>query len=624
MKTIKPLARTFVLLSLLATGGGCQQLVEWTDRDVAVAIRQRQRELLHGSTPVRLDERREPSSEPDATSYAYVPPAVPPGVPAGFEVQAGPITQPQTSQPASGPASAPTAGSQPALAPSATSRPATQPHRSRPLTLTDALAYADRHRRALQTAREDLYLAALALTLERHLWTPQFAAELRTVYGNFGEIRDFDQAMRFVADLNVSQRLPYGGQFTARAIATLIRDVKRSITASETGQIVVSVDVPLLRGAGHVAREDLIQLNRELGYAVRTFERFRRQQLVDVARAYFDLLRSKQDVIDALNSVTRAEHDYERAQAVEEAAPAGDVGSPLDTRRALQRLLNERSRAAQLRESFRFAADRFKLLIGMPVDEPLGLEDLESIDQIEQKVVEGIYPLLRRPPAADDELRSLDVAIQYRLDLLNARDRIDDAKRGVAIAANALLPELNLTSSVTFDTDPAHFRVTRFETERATWRSELILSMNDRFAEKNAYRRSLIDVRRARRSYVDLLEQVRVDVRRAINQLRLQEKVLELQRQNVEVAGLRAEFARLQFEEGDLGNRDVVEAEDELIGALNQLNLAKTARWSALLEYRLATGTLRVDEFGRQLPTPALDGPASPPNGEPHAAVGPH
>ena len=597
--------RTALLVLLLSVGTGCRALVDWTDRDVAAAIAQRQRELLRRENPVPIRDADEPSPQPDARAYAYVPPPVPAHMPPGFEVDREPATRPATSRPAT---------TQPA------SRPAVR--RRQPLTLTDALAYADRHRRALERAREDLYLAALALTLERHLWTPQFAAELRTVYGNFGEIRDFDQAMRFVADLNVTQRLPYGGQFTARAIATLIRDVKRSITASETGQIVVSFDVPFLRGAGHVAREDLIRLNRELGYAVRTFERFRRQQLVDVARAYFDLLRSKQDVLDAINSVRRAREDYERARALQAAAPAGDVGSPLDTQRAEQRWLSEQSRKAQLEESFRFAADRFKLLIGMPVDEPLGIDDLESIDQIEQKVLSGVYPLLRMPPAASDELRSLDVAMQYRLDLLNARDRIDDAKRGVAIAANALLPELNLTSSVTFDTDPQHFRVTRFETERATWRSELILSMNDRFAEKNAYRRSLIDVRRARRDYVDLLEQVRVDVRRAINQLRLQEQVLRLQSRNVRVAEKRADFARIQFNEGDLGNRDVVEAEDELIRAQNQLNLAKTARWSALLDYRLATGTLRVDEFGRQVPTPELDGPASQPHAEAAAPAG--
>ena len=43
-----------------------------------------------------------------------------------------------------------------------------------------------------------------------------------------------------------------------------------------------------------------------------------------------------------------------------------------------------------------------------------------------------------------------------------------------------------------------------------------------------------------------------------------------------------------------------MEAEDEHIRALNGLNQAKTSRWTALLNFRLATGTLRVDEAGGQ------------------------
>ena len=74
------------------------------------------------------------------------------------------------------------------------------------------------------------------------------------MYGNFGEVTDFDQAMRFVSDLSVSQRLPYGGNFTAQMISTLVRDVKQSITAEEGSQIALTADIPFLRNAGHIAR----------------------------------------------------------------------------------------------------------------------------------------------------------------------------------------------------------------------------------------------------------------------------------------------------------------------------------------------------------------------------------
>jgi outer membrane protein TolC len=581
---------------------GCQPLVRWADRDVATAIAERQRAALSYEQPAPLAGAEKNLARPSREAYEYVPSPtrveIPPGFEGGEEVPAPPQRRGETPT-ESGPGGAGPAD------PAPTSAAPTRFCRE-PFTLTSALAYAQQHRREYQAAREDLYLAALRLTLERHLWTPQLAAEFRTVYGNYGEARDFDQAMRFVADLSAAQRLPLGGRLTAQAISTLIRDVGHSITASEGSTINLGLEIPLLRGAGHVSREQLIQLERGLTYAVRDFERFRRQQLVIVARQYFDLLRSKQEVLDAEESVRNARYDYERARAMEEAAVGGEAASPLDTRRAEQRLLSEEARAEQVRESFRLATDLFKLEIGMPVDEAIGLEDLETIEDIERKIATGEYPLLRRPPAAGDEVLALEVATRRRLDLLNARDQIDDARRGVDIARNALLPDLNWNSSLFFDTDPNHYNVGAFEWARANWRTEMILAMNDRFQQRNELRASLIDVQRAQRTFQERLEQIRVEVRRAVNQIRLQDRVLELQKRNEEVAALRSEYARIRFEDGEISNRDIVEAQDELVRARNALNLAKTAGWSAVLEFRLATETLRVDEAGNQFDDAAI------------------
>lgn len=594
---------------------GCAQLVRVTDRDVAEAIAARQRQVLAEVGNTRLADADSALPEPGASAYRMTPGDEPTAVPPEFD-------QPDTSNmrgetdttASSAPASLPAASR---ALPGAESAPSSGPAASAPVnrvalleeaqrgprgfrkqvfTLTDALAYAQQRQRDYLNAREDLYLAALALTLERHLWTPQFAAALREVYGNFGEVTNFDQATRFVSDLSVAQRLPYGGQFTAGAVSTLIRDMKRTITASEGSQARLELDIPLLRGAGHVAREDLIQLERDLTYAVRDYERFRRRQLVGVARSYFDLLRSKQAVLDGETSLRNAFNDFERTEAL----TAAEQATPLDVGRAEQRLLSESNRLAQLREGFRADVDQFKILIGMPVEEQIGLEDLENIESIEQAIEAGQYPLLRRPVAAGDIALALRTAEQLRLDIQNLRDQIDDAKRGVAVARNALLPDLSLNSSLVFDTDPEHYKLGGFESARATWRSELILAMNDRFRERNQFRAALIDVRRSQRFYEEQLERVRAEVLAAVNQIRLQEQLVEIQRRNLSVAQKQSEFAQIQFEEGLIDNRDKVEADDAFVRAQNDLNLAKTSRWSALLNFRLATDTLRVDESGVQ------------------------
>jgi outer membrane protein TolC len=571
-----------LVAALLLALPACEAIRRTTDRDVAAAIADRQRQALSYGAPAPVDDPSLPDPRAGRETRLRVPSPSTTDVPDDFRgVPAA------ASAPASGAAS--DIASEPATA--------TRPTRMRDqiFTLTDSLRYAMGHRREFITAREDLYLVSLRLLLERHLWTPQFAAELRTVYGNFGEATDFDQAMRFVADLGVSQRLPFGGEFTAGAIGTLIRDVKKSITAAEGSDIVLGLNVPLLRGAGHVAREVLIQLERDLTYAVRDYERFRRRQLVDVASAYFDLLRSKQAVLDAESSVERARVDYERAAAVETSGAIGEDVTPLDTRRAQQRLLSEINRAEQNREQFRFETDQFKLLIGMPVDEPIGMDDLESISDIERQIAEGRYPLLQMPPAASNVERAVQFAVERRYDVLNTKDQIDDAKRAVANAKNAMLPNLDWISTLSFDTDPNHYNMGAHEWERANWRSEMILAMDDRMTERTQYRSARVELRRRERDHTERVERVRVEVRRAVNQIRLQERLVAIQSENLEVAQLRSEFAQIQYEDGKIGNRDVVEAETELASALDDLNAAKTARWSALLEFRAATETLQID-----------------------------
>lgn len=584
----RPARAAFLLAALVLTAGCERVLMQWTDRDVARLIEARQRATLGGTAPAQVGDVED--VRPGRSAYQKRPSPTTPDVP------------PEFTTPSTAPATLPATTTQPTSAPTA--------RRETPLTLTQVWAYAQRYQREYQSAKEDLYLAALALTLERHLWTPQFAANLRTVYGNYGEIRDFDQAMRFVADLSVAQRLPYGGRFTAQGVSTLIRDVKKSITAEEGSTAGLNLEIPFLRGAGHVARETLLQLERDLTYAVRTFERFRRRQLVLVAQSYFDLLRTKQQITDSEATVRSYRLDYQRASAME----AVGRGTRLDTDRAEQALLSAAANLEDAREAFRAAADEFKILIGMPVNEPLNLGDLEDIESIERQVAEGFYPLLQRPVAVDNEAEAVEIGLRRRLDLITLANRVDDARRGVAVNRNSMLPDLNWNSSVTFDTDPNSYRLSDFSFERATWRSEIVLSLPlERTAERNRLRQALISVQQAQRAEIDQAERIRADIRRAVNRILAEERLLQIQQRNVEVAEQRREYARIQYANGDIGNRDLFEAEDGWTAARNRLNQAKTARWGAILQFRLATETLLVEEDGTQIPPQDLVTPTSVP-----------
>ncbi len=74
------------------------------------------------------------------------------------------------------------------------------------------------------------------------------------------------------------------------------------------------------------------------------------------------------------------------------------------------------------------------------------------------------------------------------------------------------------------------------------------------------------------------------------------------QQQKLDVKAMQRDYARDQYDKGNIDNRDMVEAEDDYVRAQNALNRAKASRWSSLLEFRLATETLRIDQDGVQQP----------------------
>jgi outer membrane protein TolC len=207
-------------------------------------------------------------------------------------------------------------------------------------------------------------------------------------------------------------------------------------------------------------------------------------------------------------------------------------------------------------------------------------------------VVEALLPEV-------DKAAAIELALDYRLDLLNSADEVDDAKRGVRVAKNRILPDLDATGSMTMDTDPNRKNSMSYNTERTTWRAALELRMDDRKTERNAYRASLIGLRRAEREHERRVDSVRADVRRALRRIEEKADLRLIQAMNVDENRLRLEAARAQFDLGQVSNQDVVDAENELLAARNALAGAVADYRVAILDFRLDTGSLRVTDDGR-------------------------
>ncbi|MFQ5494652.1 MAG: TolC family protein, partial [Phycisphaerae bacterium] len=466
------------------------------------------------------------------------------------------------------------------------------------MNLPDALAYAMRHGRDLLDAKEELYLSALDLTLERHLWTPQFVASVRTDFTNFPDDEALRRALNTAGELSVTQRLPYGGDVTARVLHRLMRDVTDRVEKGESGQVILEAQLPLLRGAGSVAYESRYQAERNLIYAVRDYERFRRTYLVGIAADYFNLQQLRANIDNTYKSYIDRADDLEKAEFIQQMGRSRNVR---DAPRARSNLRSAEADLVSAKERYATTLDRFKVRIGMPV-----VALLDVIDQDEDKWSRTVDDLL---PDVSVKL-AVDVAVRQRLDLLNSADRLDDRRRGVVIAKNRVLPDLDLSGSLTMDSNPDQLRATSLRTERATWQGGIEFRLDDRRTERNAYRASLISLRRAKRDYEESTDLVRADVRQALRRVFQQQNLRQIQAFNVKENNDRLLGARAQFNLGKADNQDVIDAANELLRAENDLARALASYRVSILEFRRDTGTLRITDDGRWAMGPEDANPA--------------
>ncbi len=607
-----PDRRTSVTLLMIAPAlvAGCKShIIDRTDRGVYRLIEDRQQAALGATTNTNIGPESGQITD-TGDMYDFTPHPTDPDVPEAFRK---PRQDNRAAIETSSEPGAQATIQDPAFAPGEVSQNAeAEEDAPAPLTesifteeelpqvtvfgLRDALAYSVRHGREVQDAKEDLYLAALDLTLERHLWTPQFVASIQTEFADYGQVRDFDRAMTAVSDAAVSQRLPYGGEVTARIINTLMRDLGENTTSGESGNFILSADIPLLRGAGKVAYESRYQAERDLIYAVRIYERFRRSFLVAVAAEYFALQGLKMAIYNNYVAYQSRLADWERADFRNRLGQSRDVE---EASRARSSFRTAEADLVSAKEQYASALDRFKISIGMPVITLLDVIDQDADE--DAKMLDDLLPDI-------DIMTAVDTAIRLRLDLLNDADQVDDSKRGVLVAKNRILPDLDARGSATMATDPEHLNSMSYNTERTTWRGGIELRLDDRKRERNAYRASLIEMRKAERDYEQSVDTVRADVRRAVRRLEQQRKVRDIQVFNVEENQVRLDANRAQYDLGIKDNRDVVDAEKDLLDARNSLARAIAAYRNAILEFRRDTETLRVTDDG-QWEQPESDNP---------------
>jgi outer membrane protein TolC len=598
-----------ILMScLFAVGCSADWARSTADRQVSRIVRDRERQTL-GYAP-QVDAEVTVSPVPPKSAYAKVP-STPKPPPTTSPIEPSEIELPYT----------PLGPKQ--LAPSGTELPGAQdfldlanenaasearlgppppvPQAIR-LDLFGSLAYAVHHSRQYKSQMEDLYLAALDVTLQRHLFEPRPFARTGLHYAGAQEDAGYAAALTVANSAGIRQQLPYGGELVAQATADFVRAISGSAANGEPATVALSASIPLLRGAGLINLEPLINSERQIVYTIRSFEDFRRGFAVNVASQYFRLLSAQQSIVDRRGNLESLRGLTERTRAMYAAQRAKYI----DVQRALQEQLQAENDLVVAQADYQSALDDFKLLVGMPVD--------ESVQVMSQELQVNV------PKYTSEQATNL--AYRYRLDLKTAQDQIEDAQRGVRNARNGLLPDLTLTAQAQAgnspDTPASHFNNNATNYSAAV---DLDLPL-DRVQERNALRRSLITLERAERSYDQLKDQVAADARNALRSVQSAEISLEIQRRGIDLARLRLENANELLRLGTLAgdNRDVVDAQQALLRAQDAYEQARANLQIQVLTFLRSTGSLRVDPSAGAIGS-ALDRQKPPLNDPQGAAV---
>lgn len=458
------------------------------------------------------------------------------------------------------------------------------------MDLSAILAYAVRYAPEYRNEKESLFLSAISFLSEQHLWGPRFFSTFSADYSSSPEWGDTDQAVSLVQDLRITQRLPYGGEIAASALVRYVdalRSQSGSATDTQSGDVTVSVTLPLLRGAGEAARDSLVNAERQLLYAVRSFERARRQFLVDIASDFYSLLQQGVNIDNQERQLEVLEGQERRYQAL---AEAGRVAF-FEVQRFQTEVLFSRSNLEDLTESYATAVDRFKLRIGMPVDERLEL--VPSAVQV--------------PDAALDPANAVQAALANRLDLRNSEDTVEDARRSVRIARNGLLPDMDVSAGLTLPTDSdRQFGGFSLEPEDGSFSAGMTLDLPlDRQREWLDYRSALVRAEQRERGYRVERDQVALDVRSSIRQVERDRFNLEHQRRNVHLAERR--LVEVELKARTLGPEQVISATEDLLDAQNRLEEATRNYRQDKLRFLLATGQMRVSADGQWLAPATLE-----------------
>lgn len=441
------------------------------------------------------------------------------------------------------------------------------------IDLAKALATAVAMNRGYLSQKESLYLTGLSLSFTRFQFGPLLSSTVSYLASD-SETGSRNQGAS--TNFSLSQILPTGG--TLSFTSSLNADFPQLGDTSYSTSAGINLSQPLLRGGGYlVSHEALTQAERSMIYAVRDFELFRQDFAISTAQSYFNLVRQKVNLDNEQRRYNEAVFDRKKAKALRQVDRSNDRAVFLAQRRetdAQESLLNARANYDQ-------AVDSFKIDLGLETTTPVVIVNEEPPFEIVNV----------------DPDSAIEVAKYNRLDIATQRDQLEDTRRGLRIAKLNLLPQLNLDAG--YSVGDGGTTLGQAFPDDWSWSAGLSFTVPlQRRGDRNAYRSAQIAVARGERSLTLTYDNLALNIRNQLRQLRSLEAQIILSDQDIAQEERAVAVTEIRFESGDVDNRDLLDARQALIDARNAIIQRKVDHFIRRLQLLRALGLLFIDDKG--------------------------
>ena len=448
------------------------------------------------------------------------------------------------------------------------------------LSLKEALILAAKNNHDYQSAKEDVYLSALTLTYQRYLYGVQ-----RDITGSVDwHSEDGKETINQNLNLSLVKWLATGAEITFDVGQYLMKYLTGSKENAYQNAMELNIFQPLFQGAGRlVAKENLVQAERNVVYQIRSFLRYQRGFSVDVASKYFSIILARSNLDNYWKNYLFLKDTRER---IEMLAAAGRL-PPLQADQAKQNEYRAYQQWIEAGNNYKELEDRFKIFLGLSPEVVIVLDD-QFLDYF---LNNGITPV------NTDTEKAISYALQHRLDLLTSFDNVDDAERNLEIAKNFLRSKINLTGNVSSSTEEKSKIDLEFKQPSYSAGIDFEAPVG-KISDRNRYKQALINFERKQRDCTLKRENVKLEI---LNSLRSLEEAYQsyiIQKTSLDLATRRVESTDLMLQAGRATTRDLLEAQESYLQAKNSLSSAIVNYLESYLTFLRDTEQLQIDNSG--------------------------